>query len=71
LTLNCLQSWLRRVFWLSLFTCPTCRRVYKPTILWQEFCSRECQDLDPRKVLEAMAQPPQPDPLKPPPLPWE
>jgi hypothetical protein len=63
-------SFEERIFWLSLFTCPTCRKVYKPAILWQSHCSAECQQLDPRNN-RLVAAPPQPDPLAPPRLPWE
>jgi hypothetical protein len=64
-------SFFERIYWLSPFTCPTCRKVYKPAILWQSHCSTECQQLDPRNNRVVTAQQPQPDPLAPPRLPWK
>jgi hypothetical protein len=56
----------------TILTCPTCRKVYKPAILWQSHCSRECQALDPREHVAALAESvPRDDPLAPPALPWE
>ena len=65
-------SFCERIFWLSLFTCPTCRKIYRPVVLWQSHCSVECSRLDPRQHVAAIAESvPQYDPLAPPALPWE
>jgi hypothetical protein len=50
--------------------CPTCHAVFVPAQTGIPFCSRECAVLDPRQAIAKLVQP-QPDPLKPPPLPWD
>ena len=54
---------------MSLFTCPMCRKVYKPSVLWQAH-SVECSRLDPREHVAAIGEM-MPDPLKPQALPLE
>jgi hypothetical protein len=62
-----------QLYMLAPFTCPTCRGVYLSVSLEQQYCSLECERLDPRrnppKNGDGTVPVSQPDPLAP--LPWE
>jgi hypothetical protein len=56
----------------SMMHCPTCRVVLMPARTGMELCTTECARLDPRQHLSEISErSSQPDPLAPPPRPWE